>query len=58
MASDCTWGKVTLDLEQSVCRDGEVPCNGLPRLASLDSRTPRPKAMPGPLLKLIEHPTT
>lgn len=51
-------GKVTLDLEQSVHRGGEVLCDGALRLASLDSRSLTPKAMPGPLLNLIEKPTT
>jgi len=50
-------GKVTLDLEQSVQREGTVLCAGVLRLASLDSRTLKPKPMPGQLAGLISsHP--
>lgn len=46
-------GKVTLDLEQSVLREGAVLCDGMLRLASLDSLTLKPKPMPARLSGLI-----
>lgn len=47
-------GKVTLDLEQSVCRGNELLCGGVLRLASVDAETLKPKPMPGRLIDLID----
>lgn len=46
-------GRVTLDLEQSVHRNGEVLCSGILRLASLEPASFKPKSMPDHLLTLI-----
>jgi len=51
-------GRVTLDLQQSVRRGDQILCNGALRLASLDGGTLKPRAMPGPLLHLIQQATT
>jgi acyl-CoA thioester hydrolase len=51
-------GKVTLDLEQSVQRGGESLCKGMLRLASLDSGSLKPRAMPERLLDLVNSPAS
>jgi acyl-CoA thioester hydrolase len=51
-------GKVTLDLEQSVHRKGEVLCSGILRLASLEPVSLKPKSMPDRLLSLMRTRAT
>lgn len=51
-------GKVTLDLEQSVRRRGEVLCKGALRLASVEAGSLKPMSMPDRLLDLIDRSTS
>jgi len=45
--------KVSLNFEQAVTRNGEVLCKGNVRIACLDAKTMKPKAIPSQLLEKL-----
>jgi len=45
--------KVSLNFEQTVTRNGEVLCKGNIRIACLDAKTMKPKAIPPKLLEKL-----
>jgi len=45
--------KVSLNFEQTITRDGEMLCKGNIRIACLDAKTMKPKAIPGNLLEKL-----
>jgi len=45
--------KVSLNFEQTVTRNGEVLCKGNIRIACLDAKTMKPKAIPPQLLEKL-----
>lgn len=47
--------KASLTFNQQICRDGIVLCSGIIRIACLDAKTMRPKAIPEYLLESLTH---